>query len=150
MSAVVKEDTKPTGNDNSVCEATIEMLKYVSDGKYDTAFQRAQKVKPCPIGEVGSCCKHCAMGPCRFNPKKPDDTVGVCGADNRTVAARNFCRMIAAGTAAHCEHSRHVTHTFIAAAKGEVPGYKIQDTVKLNKVAADFGIETRDKPANKV
>lgn len=161
MSAVVKEDTKPVEparpdgrsggpEAHSVCESTVEMLKYAEAGNYDTAFQRAQKVKPCPIGAVGSCCKHCAMGPCRFNPKKPDEVIGVCGADNSTVAARNFCRMIAAGTAAHCEHSRHVAHTFLSAARGEVPGYKIQDTVKLNKVAADFGIETKDKPTNKV
>ncbi|MBI5779164.1 MAG: anaerobic carbon-monoxide dehydrogenase catalytic subunit [Planctomycetes bacterium] len=151
MSAVVKEDTNPKGKEApSVCEATIEMLKYAEAANYDTAFQRAQKVKPCPIGEVGACCKHCGMGPCRFNPKKPDEVKGVCGADINTVAARNFCRMIAAGTAAHCEHSRHVCHTFISAAKGEVPGYQIKDTVKLNKVAADFGIDTKDKPSNKV
>ena len=151
MSAVVKDDTNSQGKEApSVCETTIEMLKYTEASNYDTAFQRAQKVKPCPIGEVGACCKHCGMGPCRFNPKKPDEVRGVCGADINTVAARNFCRMIAAGTAAHCEHSRHVTHTFISAAKGEVPGYQIKDTVKLNKVAADFGIDTKDKPANKV
>ncbi len=145
-SAAGKKDDK-----KSVCEASLKMLEQVSksNGKFDTAFERAEKMKPCPIGATGSCCKICAMGPCRLNPKKPE-VVGVCGANIDTISARNFCRMVAAGSAAHCEHSRHVTHTFIAAAKGEVPNYQIKDIPKLTKVATDFGVDVKGKPPDKI
>ncbi|MEK7449229.1 MAG: anaerobic carbon-monoxide dehydrogenase catalytic subunit [Planctomycetota bacterium] len=141
-----------TNEKQSVCKASLEVLEQLSKTNVgiETAFQRAEKMKPCPIGATGSCCKHCGMGPCRINTKKPLESVGICGADINTIAARNFCRMIAAGTAAHCEHSRHVAHTFLAAARGEVPGYQIKDIGKLLKVAADYGIETKSKPSDKI
>ncbi|MDI6732985.1 MAG: anaerobic carbon-monoxide dehydrogenase catalytic subunit [Planctomycetota bacterium] len=145
MSQIVKEGTNVMDDNRSVCEATIEMLRYAEAGNYDTAFQRALKVKPCPIGATGSCCKHCYMGPCRFNPKKPEESVGVCGADINTVAARNFARAVAAGTAAHSDHGREVAKTFIAAARKEVPGYEIKDEVKLKALARDFGVKTEGR-----
>ncbi|MFH1230869.1 MAG: anaerobic carbon-monoxide dehydrogenase catalytic subunit, partial [Planctomycetota bacterium] len=155
MSTTVKEDIKSKGNDpvgekQSVCSATIKMLEYASENKYDTAFQRALKIKPCPIGATGSCCKHCYMGPCRFNPKKPEESVGVCGADINTVAARNFARAIAAGTAAHSDHGREVTKTFIAAARKEITGYEIQDEVKLKSLAKDFGVKTEKRSKEEI
>ncbi|MFH1228321.1 MAG: anaerobic carbon-monoxide dehydrogenase catalytic subunit [Planctomycetota bacterium] len=124
----------------TACEATAELL--ACSGNMDTAFQRAEKIKPCPIGASGACCKHCYMGPCRFNPKKPDEILGVCGADINTVAARNFARAVAAGSAAHSDHGRQVTQTFIAAAQKQVPGYEIKDEAKLRALANDFGIKT--------
>jgi len=151
MSEILKEDTKPDEKPvQSVCETTIEMLKYAAENNYDTAFARAQKVKPCPIGATGSCCKHCYMGPCRFNPKKPEESFGVCGADINTVAARNFARAVAAGTAAHSDHGRDVVKTFIAAARKEVPGYEIQDEVKLKAFAGDLGVKTEGRGKNEI
>lgn len=141
---------KDDNNKSSVCKASQQILDWASNNKIETAFDRAENVKPCPIGETGACCKNCAMGPCRVNPEKPYELKGVCGADIDTISARNFCRMIAAGSAAHCEHARHVVHTFIAAARGEVPNYKIQDIPKLMKLAGNFGIATKNQPIEKV
>ena len=62
-------------------------------------------MKPCNIGIQGTCCKNCAMGPCRLPLPKAgiegeDERKGLCGATANTIAARNFVRMIAAGASA--------------------------------------------------
>lgn len=132
-------------NDQTVCETTADLLEHALPDGVDTAFQRAEKVKPCPIGAAGACCKNCYMGPCRFNPKKPDEVKGVCGADINTVAARNFARAVAAGTAAHSDHGRDVAKTFLEAVRGHIKGYEIKDTVKLLALAKDFGVKTDDR-----
>jgi len=71
--------------------------------------------------------------------------VGVCGATAETIAARNFVRMIAAGTAAHGDHGRKVTEIFLATARGEAPGYQIKDEQKLLQLALDWGVEIGDR-----
>jgi anaerobic carbon-monoxide dehydrogenase catalytic subunit len=133
----------------SVDQATIELLDKAERENISTAFFRADAMKPCPIGVEESCCKICAMGPCRMpKPKKEGEgkeRMGVCGATVDTVVARNFARKIAAGTAAHSDHSREVVETFLKAAKGEAEGFAIKDEVKLLEVALDFGIETEGK-----
>jgi carbon-monoxide dehydrogenase catalytic subunit len=142
----------------SVDKATLEMLEKASSEGIETAFDRAERVKPCPIGADGVCCKHCSMGPCRVPPpKKKEETpeekakrTGVCGATAETIAARNFARMIAAGTSAHSDHARGVAEVFLAAAKGEIPGYTIKDEQKLYQVAMDFGIEIGDRSVQEV
>ncbi len=114
----------------SVDQATLKMLEKAKADKVSTVFDRAEAMKPCPIGAEGSCCKNCAMGPCRVPaPKKKAETEaekakrrGVCGATAETISARNFARMIAAGTSAHSDHARGVAEAFLATAKGEVPG----------------------------
>ena len=59
----------------SVDKATLEMLEKASSEGIDTAFDRVERVKPCPIGADGVCCKHCSMGPCRVPPpKKKEET----------------------------------------------------------------------------
>ena len=80
----------------SVDSATLKMLEKAHKDGIETVYDRADKMKPCPIGADGNCCKHCAMGPCRVTPKK-DGTqpVGLCGATAETISARNFARMIA-------------------------------------------------------
>ena len=60
------------------CEATAQMLEKAQKDGVETAFDRAANMKPCPIGADSACCKHCAMGPCRLNPKDPYMKVGVC------------------------------------------------------------------------
>lgn len=138
----------------TVDPATAAMLEKAAAEGIETIFDRAAKMKPCPIGAEGSCCKICGMGPCRVPaPKKGGESaedakkrMGLCGATADTIAARNLVRMIAAGTAAHSDHARGVTEVFLAAAKGEIPGYGIKDEQKLLKVAMDFGIEIGDRP----
>lgn len=132
----------------SVCPATIDMLSKAKADGVTTAFDRADIQSPCPIGSGGVCCKMCAMGPCRVVP--PFAPNGVCGATPSTISARNFTRMIAAGAAAHSDHGRAVAETFIAAAKGEAPGYQIKDEQKLYQVAMDFGIEIGDRSVQEI
>jgi anaerobic carbon-monoxide dehydrogenase catalytic subunit len=142
----------------SIDPATIQMIKKAQADGCETIFDRADSMKPCPIGAEGSCCKHCAMGPCRVPaPKKKGETAaektkrtGLCGATAETISARNFARMVAAGTAAHSDHARGVTEVFLAAAKGEIPGFKIKDEQKLYQVAMDFGVEIGDRSVQEI
>ncbi|MBW1988068.1 MAG: anaerobic carbon-monoxide dehydrogenase catalytic subunit [Deltaproteobacteria bacterium] len=131
----------------SVDTATQEMLKRAQDLGIDTAFDRAENLKPCNIGSQGTCCKNCGMGPCRLPLPKSgvedgDDRKGICGATANTVAARNFVRMIAAGAAAHSDHGRAVAEVFLSAARKETDAYQIKDTQKLLEVAPHLGVET--------
>ncbi len=128
--------------DWTVCQATEQMLKKAQKDGVETAFDRAASMKACPIGADSACCKHCSMGPCRLNAKDPYGKVGVCGATIDTIQARNFARMVASGAAAHTDHGMSMLDVFREVVKGEIPDYKIKDTVKLEQVAQSIGIET--------
>ena len=136
-------------NKKSVDTASLELIDKASADEVSLALDRAEQMKPCPIGVVGSCCRNCGMGPCRVPlPKGKEETPegkkkrrGICGATAETIAARNFARMIAGGAAAHSDHGRAVAELFIAAAKGEAPGYEIRDEQKLLQLALDWDIE---------
>jgi carbon-monoxide dehydrogenase catalytic subunit len=133
----------------SIDQAALEMLAKADEEKISTAFSRAEKMKPCPIGADGSCCKNCAMGPCRVPPPKnkeetPEEKkarVGVCGATPETISARNFVRMIAAGAAAHSDHGRRVVEAFKLMAEGKTKDFQIIDEEKLLKLALDLGVD---------
>ncbi len=127
----------------SVDQATAELLEKAEAEGISTAFSRSALMKPCPVGVEESCCKICAMGPCRLSRSMKGERVGVCGATADTVVARNFARKVAAGAAAHSDHAREVAETFLKAARGEAQGFTIKDEVKLMEVALDFGIPTR-------
>ena len=114
----------------------------------ETIFDRAASMKQCNIGIQGTCCKNCAMGPCRLPLPKggiegEDERKGLCGATANTIAARNFARMIAAGASAHSDHGRTVAEVFLAAARKETEDYKIKDPIKLLAIAPDYGVETK-------
>ena len=131
--------------------AAAQMLQRAETLGYSTAFSRAAKMAPCPIGAEGACCQMCDMGPCRLVPTKANpDPVGVCGATRATVAARNMARHIAAGTAAHSDHGRDLIFTLDAIAKGEAQGYELRDVAKLQTIAAYFGIKADGKDAQKL
>src|SRR5512146_2488821 len=141
----------------SIDPATIKMLKKAAADGCETVFDRAEAMKPCPIGAEGSCCKNCAMGPCRVPaPKKKDGAgekakrAGLCGATAETISARNFARMVAAGTAAHSDHARGIAETFLATAKGKVPEFSIKDEQKLYQVANDLGVEIGDRSVQEI
>jgi carbon-monoxide dehydrogenase catalytic subunit len=137
----------------SIDQAAIEMIEKAAEDGARTVFDRAEKMKPCPIGSEGSCCKICSMGPCRVplprgkteTPEEKRLRTGVCGATAETIAARNFVRMVAGGAAAHSDHGRTVTETFLLAAKGEAPGFEIKDEQKLLQMALDLGVEIGDR-----
>lgn len=126
--------------------AAVQLLKRAEALGYTTAFSRAAKMAPCPIGAEGACCQMCDMGPCRLVPTKANpDPVGVCGATRATVAARNMARHIAAGTAAHSDHGRDLIFTLDAIAKDEAQGYELRDVAKLQTIASYFGIKPDGK-----
>lgn len=111
-----------------------------------TAHQRHEQQQPhCGFGELGLCCRHCFMGPCRIDPFGEGAQVGVCGATADTIAARSFLRAVAAGCSAHSQHGRQVAETLITVARGEAPGYVIQDETKLLSLAQRFGVETKGR-----
>lgn len=142
----------------SIDDASIRMIDKAASDRVNTAFDRAETMKPCPIGMVGSCCKNCGMGPCRVPlPKGKEETPeekqkrrGICGATAETIAARNFIRMVAGGAAAHSDHGRGVAELFLAVAKGEAPGYEIKDEQKLLQLALDWGIEIGERDNNEI
>lgn len=131
----------------SIDIATQEMIARSQELGVETVFDRALTMKPCNIGIQGTCCKNCAMGPCRLPLPKAgiegdDERKGLCGATANTIAARNFIRMIAGGAAAHSDHGRCVAEVFLSAARKETDAYKIKDTVKLVAVAKELGVAT--------
>ncbi len=132
----------------SIDAATQEMIRRAQQLNIETAFDRAVTMKPCNIGNQGTCCKNCGMGPCRLPLPKDydpasDDRKGICGATANTIAARNFVRMIAAGAAAHSDHGRCVAEVFMSAARKETDAYKIKDINKLLEVASVLGVSTK-------
>jgi carbon-monoxide dehydrogenase catalytic subunit len=131
----------------SIDPATQQMIQRAQDLGIETAFDRAVTLKPCNIGNQGTCCKNCGMGPCRLPLPKSgvegeDSRKGICGATPNTIAARNFIRMIAGGAAAHSDHGRSVAEVFLSAARKETDAYRIKDTRKLVEVAKRLGVET--------
>ncbi len=138
-------------NIKSANEASERIIEWSESHGIETCFDRAQKMKPCPIGASGACCKVCHMGPCRLVGKDAEtEARGVCGASLPTVAARNLLRMIAAGTAAHSDHARGMAFTLLAVANGETKDFKITDVRKLYKVAGILDIEFEGRPVNDV
>lgn len=135
----------------SASRGAEQIIEWGESRDITTCFERAEAIKPCPIGESGACCRVCHMGPCRLVGKNAEeDARGVCGAQLPTVAARNLVRMIAAGTAAHSDHARDMVLTLYAAATGEAKDFTIKDVEKLNKVAGILGIEFAGRPVNDV
>ncbi|TET26080.1 MAG: anaerobic carbon-monoxide dehydrogenase catalytic subunit [Dehalococcoidia bacterium] len=142
----------------SIDQATVEMINKAAQDGARVVFERAETIKPCPIGAEGSCCSLCAMGPCRVplpkgreeTPEEKKKRTGVCGATAETIAARNFVRKIAAGAAAHGDHGRRVTEAFLLTAKGEAPDFEIKDEQKLLQLALDIGIDIGDRSNNEI
>jgi len=137
----------------SIDQASLEMIEKAGKENVRTVFERAEQMKPCPIGGAGSCCSNCAMGPCRVpiakgkeeTPEEHAKRTGVCGATAETIAARNFVRKIAAGAAAHSDHGRKVVEAFKLIAEGKAKDFEIKDEQKLIKLALDLGVEIGER-----
>ena len=144
--AIEKKD-KPVADmrDRSSCEATIQMVERARRDGVETAWDRAEGMKPCPIGAQSACCRLCSMGPCRVAGKDPYEKVGVCGATVDTIQARNFARMVAAGSAAHTDHGMGMVDLFRDVVEGKITDYRIKDVLKLESVAQSIGIETEGR-----
>ncbi|MFH2124196.1 MAG: anaerobic carbon-monoxide dehydrogenase catalytic subunit [Pseudomonadota bacterium] len=130
--------------------STKDLLNQDLAKQVRTAYDRidSRGMSSCLFGSSGTCCKICNMGPCQIIDGV-DAMVGVCGATADTVAARNFARIIAAGTAAHTDHAREMVRGFIATAKGETP-HEIKDVQKLHTMAEVFGIATEGRDKNEI
>ena len=132
----------------SIDPATQEMIARAQQLGIDTVFDRAVTMRPCNIGMQGTCCKICAMGPCRLPMPKAgiegeDTRKGLCGATANTIAARNFARMVAAGAAAHSDHGRAVAEVFLSVARKETDDYTIKSPDRLLQIAPYLGVETK-------
>jgi len=124
------------------CESSTCVLEEAAKHGVRTYVQRMKEraIQPCLFGQGGTCCRNCSMGPCMMIDNVPE-SIGICGATPATVAARNFCRMVAAGSSAHMDHGREAALTFLAAAKGEAP-FEIRDEKKLHFIAELYKIKT--------
>jgi len=131
----------------SIDPAVHEMLGRAEELGLETAWDRYEAQLPqCGFGELGVCCRHCNMGPCRISPfDEEGPKAGVCGATADIIVARGLIRMIAAGAAAHSDHGRDIAHTLLLTAEGRSGGYEIKDEAKLNALAAEYGIETEGR-----
>ncbi|MFQ6127562.1 MAG: anaerobic carbon-monoxide dehydrogenase catalytic subunit [Thermoplasmata archaeon] len=146
---VKDSDTKEKTRD----PATEFLLKKVSEDAIDatTMWDRYERMQPqCRFGELGICCTICLQGPCRINPFGKEPRRGICGATDYTIVSRNLLRRIAAGTAAHSDHGRHVAHTMKAAIEGRTDAYTIKDEDKLKSVAQRVGIDVDGKDTKKI
>ncbi|HOR00650.1 MAG TPA: anaerobic carbon-monoxide dehydrogenase catalytic subunit [Anaerolineae bacterium] len=131
----------------SLDPATQQMLRLAAERGYETTWERLEAQQPqCGYGELGVCCRHCTMGPCRIDPfGDSGPQKGVCGATADTIVARGLLRMIAAGAAAHSDHGRDIAHTLLLTAQGKGGGYEIKDEAKLHALAAEYGIATEGR-----
>ncbi|MEN8256769.1 MAG: anaerobic carbon-monoxide dehydrogenase catalytic subunit [Thermodesulfobacteriota bacterium] len=132
------------------CSSTKLVLEQDIAKDVTTAYDRIQArgMSACLFGSGGTCCRNCNMGPCQIIDGVAD-MIGVCGATADTVAARNFARTVAAGSASHGDHAREMVKGFIETAKGNGP-HEIKDVDKLHDLAKVFGIETEDRDKNEI
>lgn len=131
--------------------AVRQMLATAKEKSVSTVWNRYEQMLPlCGFGETGLCCRHCLQGPCRINPFEEGAQTGICGATADVIVARGLDRAIAAGTAAHSGHAKHLAHTLYKMTQGQANDYKITDPIKLNKVAKRLGIETEGRQENDI
>jgi carbon-monoxide dehydrogenase catalytic subunit len=135
----------------SIDPATQFMLAVADKEHLETAWDRLEKQQPqCGFGELGVCCRHCNMGPCRIDPFGEGPTRGVCGATAEIMVARGLLRAIAAGAAAHSDHGRDAAHTLKLTAEGKGGGYKITDEAKLERLAGEYGIPHKGRSKEEI
>jgi len=127
------------------------LIKKMESDQVETVWDRHAAQQPqCGFCDLGLSCRICVMGPCRVDPFGEGPQQGVCGADADIIVARNLCRMIAAGAAAHSDHGRDLVEVLASVAENKAPGYAITDTEKLNRVAAEYGIAADGKTPEQV
>jgi carbon-monoxide dehydrogenase catalytic subunit len=138
--------------EKSIDNATLSALKTAEKSGIKTVWDRYEAQKPqCGFGETGLCCRNCMQGPCRIDPFGEGPQTGVCGATADVMVARWIARAVAAGTASHGGHAKHLAHTLLKSANGEAADYPIKDETKLKAVAARMGVtgsSTKDLARN--
>jgi len=136
----------------SIDPAAHEMLARAEELGLETAWDRYEAQLPqCGFGELGVCCRHCNMGPCRISPFDGEGPkAGVCGATADIIVARGLIRMIAAGAAAHSDHGRDISLNLLRLVDNKLGGMEIGDSDKLMKLAVELNIETKEKDINEI
>ncbi|MEW6616195.1 MAG: anaerobic carbon-monoxide dehydrogenase catalytic subunit [Thermodesulfobacteriota bacterium] len=141
-----KENSK-----KSTDPAVQEMINKAKGMDVTTVWDRYDAMMPqCGFGETGLCCRHCLQGPCRIDPFGDEPKTGICGASADVMVARGIDRAIAAGTAAHSGHARHLAHTILKMAEGNARDYMVRDVEKLKAVAARLGIPVEGRKENDI
>lgn len=137
--------------EKSTDPAVLEMIKKAQELEVNTVWDRYEAMLPqCGFGETGLCCRHCLQGPCRINPFGDEPKLGICGASADVMVARGLDRAIAAGTAAHSGHARHLAHTMLKMTKGEAGDYSIKAPDKLKAVAQRMNIPIEGRSQNEI
>jgi len=146
--------TTSSGNgfkNRSINADTQAMLEVARKYGIETVWDRFEKQQPqCGFCNLGTSCRICAMGPCRVDPFGDGPQKGVCGADADIIVARNLARMIAGGASAHSDHGRDILETLYRVGEGKTDIYKVTDSGKLKRLAAEYGISTDGKSDNKI
>jgi carbon-monoxide dehydrogenase catalytic subunit len=125
----------------SVDPAALAMIDLACEAEIPIAWDRLQSQEPqCGFGQLGICCRHCVMGPCRIDPFGDGAQTGVCGATADTIVARGLLRGLLGGAAAHSDHGREIVHALALAAEGTSDAYRIKSPAKLRKLAVEYGI----------
>ncbi|MBI2857713.1 MAG: anaerobic carbon-monoxide dehydrogenase catalytic subunit [Chloroflexi bacterium] len=131
--------------------ASQQMLAKAAQDGVQTVWDRLEKMQPqCGFGELGVCCRNCLQGPCRIDPFGEGPRVGVCGASADTMVARGLVRAIAAGTASHSGHAKHLALALLKSSQGNAPDYPVKDEGKLRAVASRLGLSTEGKSVKEI
>ena len=132
--------------EKSMDPAVRQMIDKAEERNVPTVWDRYQLMRPqCGFGDNGLCCRHCLQGPCRIDPFGEGPQTGICGATADVMVARGLDRAIAAGTAAHSGHAKHLAHTMKKMALGQTDAYSIKAKDKLMAVAARLNIEVEGR-----
>ena len=132
--------------DKSLDPAVRQMIAKAANQNVVTVWDRLAAMTPqCSFGDTGLCCRHCLQGPCRIDPFGEGPREGICGASADVIVARGLDRAIAAGTAAHSGHAKHLAHTLKKMALGKAEAYSIKAPDKLRAVAARMKIATEGR-----
>ena len=137
--------------DKSLDPAVRQMIAKAEQMDVTTVWDRYAAMTPqCGFGDTGLCCRHCLQGPCRIDPFGEGPETGICGATADVMVARGIDRAIAAGTAAHSGHAKHLAHTLMKMAKGELKDYEVKDSNKLRAVATRMSIPVDGRSDNEI
>ena len=140
------------GNSNKSTDPAVqEMIAKAESMNVVTVWDRYEAMQPqCGFGDTGLCCRNCLQGPCRIDPFGDGPDKAICGASADVMVARGLDRAIAAGTAAHSGHARHLAHTMLKMAEGKAKDYAVKDGAKLRAVATRMNIPVEDRSDNEI
>ncbi len=142
-----EKEPRPRSTDPAIREMIVKAGKL----QIRTVWDRYEAMQPqCGFGDTGLCCRHCLQGPCRIDPFGEGPSEGICGATADTMVARGLDRAIAAGTAAHSGHAKHLAHTLMKLVTGKTNAYSIKEAGKLKAVAVRLNIPVDGRTDNEI